>query len=168
MAFLLLPVAAEEDKAERKEGEDEGVFLRFGDDQGCGRAGNHYPQTKASRLAYVPVHITSRKRSPAVKILIRGDERKVADGKGQSALPAPRNSDAIGVVQRRRTGHANAWHVGGCVVLQADVANGSSAKRGSDLRHAVSIGRQRIVSCRVVSGGSADGEELSAGGREGN
>ena len=32
LATFLLPMAMEEDKAQGKEGEDEGVFLRFGDD----------------------------------------------------------------------------------------------------------------------------------------
>ncbi len=50
------------------------------------------------------------------------------------------------------------------VVMQAEVADGSGAGRRGDLRLAVSIGRQRIVSCCIVSGGSAGGEELSAGG----
>ncbi len=153
-----------EHKTQRKQAEHQSVFLRFGDKQGRRRAGNHYSQTKRSWYIYASIHITIHKRSPAIEILIGGSEGKVADGIGQSALPAPRNRDAVGVAERSGSGDANAQRVGGLVVLQAKVADGSGAKGRGDLRHAVSIGRQRIVSCCIVSGGSAGGEELSAGG----
>ena len=156
-------MAMEEDKGKGKEGEDKGVFLRFGDDQGGGRAGNHYPQVEASRIAYASVHITCRKSRRAIEIFIGGGEGKIADGIGQSALPAPRNRGAVGVAERSCPGYAKAQRVGGMVVLQADVADGSGAGRGGDLRQAVSIGGQGMVGGRVVSGGSAGGEELSAG-----
>ena len=85
---------------------------------------------------------------------------------GQSALSAPRNSHAVGVAERSCPRDAKAQRVGGCVVLQADVVDGSSAGRRGDLRLAVSIGGQRIVRCRVVTRRSAGGEKLRAGGRE--
>ena len=160
-------MAVEEDKTQSKEGEYEGVFFWFGDDQGSGRAGNHHPQSKRSRKIDDAVHITIHKRRTAVKILAVCGEGKVDNGKGQSALPAPRNRGAVGVAERSCPSYAKAQRVGGCVVLQADVANGSGAKRRSDLRRAASIGGQGMVGGRVVSGGSGCGEELSAGGGEG-
>ena len=153
-----------EDKTQRKQAEDESVFFWFGDEQGGGRAGNYYSQTKRSWYVYASIHITIHKRRPAVKILAICGEGKVADGIGQSALPAPRNRDAVGVAERSCPGDAKAQRVGGCVVLQADVADGSSAKGRSDLRLAVSIGRQGMVGGRVVTRRSVCSEELSAGG----
>ncbi len=153
----------EENEGQRKQAEHQSIFLWFGDKQGRRRAGNHHSQVKASRRAYAPVHITCRKSRRAIEILIGGGEGKVADGIGQSALPAPRNRDAVGVAERSGSGDANAQRVGGMVVLQADAANDSGAGRRGDLRLAVSIGGQDMVGGRVVSGGSAGGEELGAG-----
>ena len=47
LAFLL-EVAAENDKVQRKQAEDEGVFFRFGNDQGRGLAGLVAPQDSLS------------------------------------------------------------------------------------------------------------------------
>ena len=165
LAFLLhsAVMAVEEDKGERKEAKDQGVFFWFGDEQGGGRAGNHHSQIKASRRADAPVQITCRKTRRAIEILIGGGEGKVAYGIGQSALPAPRNRDAVGVAERSCPRDAKAQRVGGMVVLQADVADGSGAGRRGDLRRAVSIRGQGMVGGRVVSGGSVCSEELGAG-----
>ena len=78
-------------------------------------------------------------------------------------MPDPRNSGAVGVAERSCPGHSKAQSIGGMVVLQADVANGSGAGRRGDLRRAVSIRGQGMVGCCVVSSGSVCGEELRAG-----
>ncbi len=97
-----------EDEGERKQAEHQRVFLRFGDKQGGRRAGNHHSQTQRSWHVYVAVQITPRKRRRTVKILAICSEGKVAYGIGQSALPAPRNRDAVGVAERSGSGDAKA------------------------------------------------------------
>ena len=88
----------EEDEGHGKKAEDEGVFFGFGDDQGRGRAGNNPPKAPRSRKVYAAIHITIHKRRPAEKILASYGEGKVTNGKGQSALPDPRNRNTVGVV----------------------------------------------------------------------
>ena len=79
-------MVVEEDEAESKEAEDEGVFFGFGN-QSRGRAGHYQTQSARTRRAY---GATRRKiRAEAVMILADRVDSKVGDGLRQGALPAP-------------------------------------------------------------------------------
>ena len=138
----------EENKAERKEAEDKGVFLRLGN---YGRAGNHHPKTRRTRHA---VRGSDRKIGICkwiVKILAIGGGGQVGDRIRQNASPAPRNRVVCGVAKRRRPGNSEAYIIRTKGVLQEDVADGSGVGGNGDLRSKVAVsGRGQAI---VAKGG---------------
>ena len=158
----------EEDEGQGKQAKHKGVFLGFGD-QSPWSAGHHQTQSARTRASQNACGHKIRADAVSVKILAAGGEREVAYGIGQSALSAPRNVVVCRVIQRRGAGRANAHIINGGVVEEVEVADGSGVGGGGGLEGdlgipvGIGIGRQGMVACRVVSGGSGGREELCAG-----
>ena len=121
-----------ENKTQSKQAKHKRIFLRLRH-QSPWLAGHYQTQSARTRSPQNAGGHKIRADSVCVKILARTGEREVADGIGHSALPAPRNSVAGRITQRRRAGHANAHIINGRIVEQIDVADGSGVSCGGGL-----------------------------------
>ncbi len=131
MAFLLLRYAAGNHKAQSKEAEDEGIFLRFGDDL----AVDDDPQRRA------------KSGSSTSTVDIEGSRIKVSDGFVDQARSHPRRSLIVAVKQVRRL-NANSPTIlnPNRILIHKETGNGSSASAGnSDSRRVGGAGGKSDV-----------------------
>ena len=110
-----------ENKGQRKEAEDNGVFLRFGDDlavdDNSNRAVGLRRKTRPRIARSTPIIVCSRKEVP--------------DGFVQDARAHPRRSISAGIVQSR-SGDTNSHLVVIGIIIHEKMGNGSAATAGGD------------------------------------
>ena len=163
LAFLL-PMAAEEDKAQRKQSKHKRVFLRFRHKRSR-PAENKYPKAAVERNAYGGVVRPTGAVKAIVKKVCPGGDGEVADGIGQSALASPRRGNVHIVTKRICPRQPNAKRIPLCAVLQENVVEGSSLRTEGDPWTVGGIDRQRIQGGGAVSGVRACWKELISGAR---
>ncbi len=108
-----------EDKAQRKEGEDEGVFLRFGDDLAV--------DDKPHRA------VGSRRkiRISHSRTIIESSRKEIADGFVDNARPHPSGRIPAGIRQTAsRDPNPHIISIGS--IIQEEVGNGSAAAADED------------------------------------
>ena len=130
MAFLLLEVAAEEDKTQRKQAEHEGVFSWFGDDLAVDS--DLYGSVRVVRK------IDTIRRSTV------GSYKEVADGFVQNARTCPSRSIPSGIGQSA-SGDANPHLVKRGIILHKKMGNSSAAAADGDGGRVSGAGRKSDV-----------------------
>ncbi len=145
LAFSLHSAAMKEDKAQRKQAEDQGVFFWFGDDGAAMKAKLHRASTigrKTGSCVGQPRLIVESEDS------IRGSRLKLAERLGQNARSAPSRSVVV-FIAKRSSADPNAK------IIPVKVAGGSPIHKQV---------RDGSVSVGVVAGLEGDG--WSCGGCE--
>ncbi len=104
-----------------------------------GRAGNYHSKAAGTRHARSAGGRIIRAENVVVIILTGSVDGKVGDGVGQGALPAPRDEVVCGIAERTCC-DSNAHDVHAFVFFQMNMADGSGAGGGGDLRQAGRIG----------------------------
>ena len=164
-SFLLRLPTMKENKAERKEGEEERVLFWFRHKRRRS-AGNKYSKSASSWIADGGVVRPMRAVEAIVEKVCPGGDGEVADGIGQSALASPRGDNAYTVSERIGPRHAKANRIGSlCAVEQEEMAEGSGLRTEGDSRPVGGVDRQRIQGGGAVSRGRACWKEFISGAR---
>ena len=154
-AFLLLPVAAENDKAQRKEAEDESVFFWFGDDL----AVDDNPHRATAACHKIAIQ-------EAISVVIEGSRKEIADGFAEDAGSHPSRSIPAGIGQGASR-DANPYIIRvSAIFIHIEMRNGSAAAANGDGGRVGGTGGKNLRSsasrnpllngldvCRVVGAG---------------